>query len=65
MKKTIAIILLVLLMSVVTGCGEDKERIDNAAQQALEAQDEARDAVDAVNEQTLELEQQAQELEAE
>lgn len=65
MKKIIAVMLVAMLMSVVTGCSDDQERIDNAAEQALEAQDKARDAVDAVNEQTLELEQQAQELDAE
>jgi len=65
MKKILAIMLLVVTMCSVTGCNEDKERIDKAATQALEAQDEAREVVNEMNEDTMNLENQAQELEAE
>ncbi len=65
MKKMLAVMLLLVTMCAITGCSEDKERIDKAATQALEAQDEAREVVNEMNEDTMNLENQAQELEAE
>ncbi len=65
MKKLLTVALLVVLVLGVTGCSDDKERLDKAATQALEAQDDARAVVDEMNEDTKEIEKQAQELELE
>lgn len=65
MKKILTMMLLVLTMCVLTGCNEDKERIDNAAERAIEIQDEAQDVIDDVNEDTKKLENDVEALEFE
>lgn len=65
MKKILTMMLLVLAMCVLTGCNEDKERIDNAAERAIEIQDEAQDVIDDVNEDTKKLENDVEALEFE
>lgn len=65
MKKMLAIAMLAVMLLGITGCSDDKERIENAAERAIDLQYEAQDAVDDMNEDTKRLEQEAQELELE
>lgn len=65
MKKMLVLLIVTVMMCSVTGCNEDQERIDDAAERAIEWQDKAEDAVEDVNEDTLNIENAAEELEAE
>ncbi len=49
MKRFLTVVLLLGAMCCLTACGED-ERIENAQKMAVEAQDDARDAVEDYNE---------------
>lgn len=64
MKKLIILGMLVVVMCSLTACGENNV-VDRAAGQALEFQEDAQDAVGEHNEQVLELEDSADQIEEE
>lgn len=64
MRKKIILGLLAVCMCSLVGC-DDSERMDGAMDQAIERQEDARDAVDEYNEDVQELEDTADEIEEE
>ncbi len=60
-------LLLLLVMGMSAGCGSnaDKERIRSADEIAIEQKEKAEDAVEDVNEQTKQFEQNANQIEEE
>jgi len=50
--------MLAFVMCVMSGCGEQEERLDRAQEQAADAQDAAEEAVEQSNVQTNHLEEQ-------
>lgn len=64
MKKLGLCIMLSVVMCMAVGCGnKQEERIKTAEEIAIEQKDKAEDAVDAVNEQTKQLEESASQIE--
>lgn len=63
MKKLGLCIMISLIMCTVVGCGNGEERIKTAEEIAIEQKEKAEDAVDAVNEQTKQLEESASQIE--
>lgn len=64
MKKLIILGMLVLVMCSLTACGKDNA-VDRTAGQAVKIQEDAQDAVREHNEQVLETENRAGQIEEE
>ena len=64
MKKWLLTVMLIVGMCVMTGCG-NKDKVDNAENQAIGFQKDARESVEEQNEQVWELEDTAKQLEEE
>ena len=67
MRKLLLYVMLIVVMCFTAGCGENgtEERLKTGEERALELKDTAEDAVEDMNENTLKIEETANQIEEE